>query len=304
MKDQDYVEEVDQILARLEENIKISSPTGKPITKTLGFNLPNLVLPKFEGDPTQWTSFWDIFKCSVHDNKDLGDIQKFSYLRGQLEGEAKQLLEGFKLESANYNAAVNLLLENYGQKERVKASLVTNLCELRSPNYNVEELKSFYASMESLLRTLDSMNVTREEMCATIILNKLPSPMKENIKRELKSNILKVEEIVKLYQTEVFSMEGAYATHIDRAQATATFSVSQDRTGRDRGYNFACLLCNKVNHPWFRCGQYMHANQKIKRAKQLQRCVGCMASDHGEKGCTNPKVQACNSCKGKHYRSL
>ncbi len=55
--------------------------------------------------------------------------------------------------------------------------------------------------------------------------------MKENIKRELKSNILNVEEIIKLYQTEVFSMEGAYATHIDRAQATATFNVSQNRTG-------------------------------------------------------------------------
>ena len=78
----------------------------------------------------------------------MTDVHKLTYLRGQLEGEAKQLLAGFKLESINY--AVKLLIDHYGQIDRIKLAIVTNLCQLNTPRINIEDLKHFYADFESL----------------------------------------------------------------------------------------------------------------------------------------------------------
>lgn len=49
-----------------------------------------------------WLSFLDLYKCSVHDNKNLTNIQKLTYLKRQMVGEAHQLIEGCKLGTSYY----------------------------------------------------------------------------------------------------------------------------------------------------------------------------------------------------------
>ena len=78
-------------------------------------NLLKLSLPTFSGDPTQWVGFWDIFTCSIDKNTELTDVQKLTYLRGQLDGDSKQLLAGFKQESISYAPSVKLLIDHNGQ---------------------------------------------------------------------------------------------------------------------------------------------------------------------------------------------
>ena len=48
--------------------------------------LPRLELPKFNGNPLEWTAFWDQFSAVV-DNTDLPDVSKLSYLQSLLGGE-------------------------------------------------------------------------------------------------------------------------------------------------------------------------------------------------------------------------
>ena len=45
--------------------------------------LPKLELPLFDGEPTDWTSFWDQFAAIV-DSSDLPDVTKFTYLIGMI----------------------------------------------------------------------------------------------------------------------------------------------------------------------------------------------------------------------------
>ena len=42
--------------------------------------LPKLCLPEFKGDITKFTAFWDSFKSSVDDNRDISVVDKFNYL--------------------------------------------------------------------------------------------------------------------------------------------------------------------------------------------------------------------------------
>ena len=50
-------------------------------------------------------------KSSVHENEQLSDIDKSSYLRSMVKGTAKTTVSGFALTSANYAAALELLIK-------------------------------------------------------------------------------------------------------------------------------------------------------------------------------------------------
>ena len=43
--------------------------------------LPKLTLPRFKGDLTTWTTFWDLFKSTVHENNGIQKVDKFSYFK-------------------------------------------------------------------------------------------------------------------------------------------------------------------------------------------------------------------------------
>ena len=140
--------------------------------------LPKLTLPTFDGDHTMWVSFWDIFTSIIDGHSDLTDVQKFTYLKGQLLGEAAELVKGFKVEVASYKLAVDLLKKTYGQPEKIKEALVQDVLGLTPPMYEVDSFKQFYASFKNLIGSICGMETTLDEMIAVILTAKLPSPIK------------------------------------------------------------------------------------------------------------------------------
>ena len=78
-----------------------------PMTKQI--RLPRLEVPKFSGKVHEWQEFWDGFSNAIHDNANLSEVDKFSYLRGLLLEPARSTIQGFALTADNYKAAVDLL---------------------------------------------------------------------------------------------------------------------------------------------------------------------------------------------------
>lgn len=79
----------------------------------LNLNLPKLDLKKFHGNILKQTEFWDDFEATIHNNKNLHNIDKFNNLLGQLQGRAGELLFGLELMKGNYEIAVDMLKEHY-----------------------------------------------------------------------------------------------------------------------------------------------------------------------------------------------
>ena len=73
--------------------------------------LPNFSLPTFSGEPLTWQTFWDSFSAAVDSNHTLSGVQKFNYLRAQLQGNAARAIAGFPLTDANYTHSIDLLRE-------------------------------------------------------------------------------------------------------------------------------------------------------------------------------------------------
>ena len=81
--------------------------------------------PSFIGDQTVFifpltSSFWDFFKVAVDSNPTLSSMQKFNYLKAQLQADAARAIECLPLTGANYVQSIFFLKERFGQPQNLK----------------------------------------------------------------------------------------------------------------------------------------------------------------------------------------
>ena len=121
--------------------------------------LPFLHVQKFGGDPTEWSSFWDVFASAIDKNDELEPVQKFNYLRSYLYGDAARAIDGFKPTNETYFEAVRLLHERFGDKQVIISGHMSKFKELKEVKSmaNVKELRNLYDKVESNVRSLESV---------------------------------------------------------------------------------------------------------------------------------------------------
>ena len=69
----------------VEETVTLPSANFPAQNGAKGTNkakLPKLTLPKFTGDATEWTTFWDSFSSAIHTSEDLNEVDKFQIIIG------------------------------------------------------------------------------------------------------------------------------------------------------------------------------------------------------------------------------
>ena len=90
----------------------------------------------FSGDPLTWQPFRDSFDAAVHNSPSLSKVQKFNYLRAQLQGDACRVIAGLPLTEDNYDDAIELLSERYGQPHKIVEAHIkalSGLATLQTP---------------------------------------------------------------------------------------------------------------------------------------------------------------------------
>lgn len=86
-------------------NDRRSSISTETTSNMVDFRLPRFELPKFDGSYINWSAFHDLFKATVHDNKNIPTVQKLHFLKSCLTDEASHFLKHFQLTELNYNPA-------------------------------------------------------------------------------------------------------------------------------------------------------------------------------------------------------
>ena len=144
--------------------------------------LPKYTLPSFVGDSREWQPFWELFQVMVEDDKSIPPIQKFSYLRGALKGEAKATIDGLSLTVANYETAKKLLLNRYGGKEKIIFNHVQDLLALSvSQRPTVKQLWDFHDQLQIHIRSLHSLGIEGETygvILTPVVLSRLPTDLR------------------------------------------------------------------------------------------------------------------------------
>lgn len=282
--------------------------------------LPKLTLPKFSGDILTWQTFWDSFESTVHLNAGLNDIQRFSYLKSQLESEASKTIEGFALTNANYARAIDLLKERYGQDHKIIHATMQALLQLPAPMYSFTSLKHFYDSMESYVRSLESMGQFQEtygSLLVPIVLDKLPSEIRKNLAREHGDSNWRLADLRQALKKELNVMEAGntvlkptapefeptasfYAGARPKRRQSAIAVSDIDRAQQRERTVPSCVFC-KGQHAAVDCRKYINADARIEFVKRNRLCYNCLRK-HQVSQCKSRG--RCQKCNRKHHTSI
>ena len=91
-------------------------------TASMKAKLRKLTLKKFKRDISKWSPFWDSYSSSIHDNPDLNKMDKFNYLTSLLLSSVAEAISGLKVTAANYNEALEVLKQRFGNKQQIAIS--------------------------------------------------------------------------------------------------------------------------------------------------------------------------------------
>ncbi|XP_018572797.1 uncharacterized protein LOC108912116, partial [Anoplophora glabripennis] len=97
----------------------VSTKSSRKVKKSddiEGIRLPEVDIPKFNGEHTRWLEFRDTFRSLIHENESIKQIQKFHYLRASLVGKAAEFLMSEEFSEASYDGALQAMLERFDNK--------------------------------------------------------------------------------------------------------------------------------------------------------------------------------------------
>ena len=80
----------------------------KPPEAKLSSKLPELKITKFNGDVSNWLTFWNKFEAEI-DKSDLTPTTKFAYLKEMLEPRVRTEVDGLPFSTEGYERAKTIV---------------------------------------------------------------------------------------------------------------------------------------------------------------------------------------------------
>eukprot|EP00795_Rhopilema_esculentum_P011404 gene11404-21602_t len=301
------------------ENFNTSSASSAETTGAFKqqAKLQKLSMPTFDGKVENWPSFYDIFESAVHCDPHLSNVTKFQYLQSLLKGVAKEAIAGLKVTNANYESALQILKERFGQKQILITTHVTTLVSL-SPVESCSDLKNLrtlYDKTESVVRSLDGLGITEENygtFLTPVLLGKLPNELKITISRRLGNGNWDLKRLLDTFKEELMIRENCFLMPNDGRKRLPRVSPYREReerqptvstlyTSGNRVAKPNCVFC-KGDHPSQKCQTVTKPSTRRRILMQNGRCFMCFKTGHIAVNClSNIK---CYTCGGKHHVTI
>ena len=144
--------------------------------------LPDIRIEKFDGEPLKWNEWSSMFSSTIHNNEDITDTERMSYLQSLVIGPAKDRISGFLCNPNFYSSALQELNRRFGNPQNIVGALTKELEAFQRPAMNDHAaLKAFVSLLRKVVQTFASHGFSAD-LNATYLLriarDKLPNPIK------------------------------------------------------------------------------------------------------------------------------
>lgn len=147
IKDEDMVEmytkastALKTITKEIHDSSLLNSTTNSRVSQTSNdVKLPRIQIPNFSGEYEDWSAFHDAFISLVDQNNALTNGNKMHYLIGALQGNALKAVNRLKVTDANYQIALQTLVDRFENKRAIITSCLNTF-------FNQEPLEQNSAS--------------------------------------------------------------------------------------------------------------------------------------------------------------
>ncbi|GFX38826.1 uncharacterized protein TNCV_1889901 [Trichonephila clavipes] len=205
----------------------------------MNINLPKLHINKYSGNYSEWLDFYNLFESSIHNNNRLSKVDKFNYLKSYLCGNALACINGFPISDDNYDRALDLLKDRFGNKNMLINAHLSNLLNLtpvRNPT-DIVGLRNLYDRAETQIRSLESLGVKGESysnLLTPILLKQIPSELILEFNRSQKDERFDLSALLQFLHLEIRSRERA--SQINSHKLCHYSPLPQDRTKNKGSY--------------------------------------------------------------------
>ena len=305
--------EIDTLLKRADKALeKKTVPDTKvaPDAPVKRVKLPVLTIKEFNGDPKEYTSFVDAFKVAVDTVASIPAVEKFTYLRSFLSGEAASAVKGLALTEANYTEAWDILKTRFGSKQVIVNSHMDALIKLH-PVMSMEQTKkirTLYDEIETNLRSLKSIGVEPSSygcLLVPIIQSKIPHMLNLQISRKFdsKSDVWKIDDIMKALREELEARERCDKDFNSKAKDKRNYDDATIGAlyAEQRSREKICPFCEGGHYP-DRCNVVTDIRKRKEILINKGRCFVCTKGNHRSADCRSKR--GCFKCKKRHHTCI
>lgn len=120
--------------------------------------LPEIKLPEFSGDFTEWENFRDLFDTLIIQNTSLSNVSRLYYLKMSLKGEAAKILRHVTIKEANFQSTWEMLKMRYDDNRALIAAHIQMFANIQKvPDNSAEELKELRDTTNEALAALKNL---------------------------------------------------------------------------------------------------------------------------------------------------
>jgi len=309
----------------LDEPPTSSSTIVSNNNSSSNIQLPKIDLPKFDGTLFNWISFRDTFISLVHDNLNIGRLEKFHYLLICVSGSALTVVKAIPLSAANYDIVWMALIDRYDNQRLLATAHLEKLFSFRP--ISTESLSSLSAFVSTFQENISAIKVLGVNNLAGFMLffirSRALDPVTCNLfestvsqdsipvfdvllkflqqRCKVLENIRSSEKLV-THSTKIKNNPSSRAV-LTNADANATSPGTFSEPNHGRKFQRSCAYC-KQDHPIYRCQAFSKLTVIKRRefASSNKLCFSCMNPSHAVSVCTSK--YNCKTCGERHNTLL
>ncbi|XP_053968286.1 uncharacterized protein LOC128869705 [Anastrepha ludens] len=272
--------------------------------------LPELKLPTFRGNYSDWPQFFSMFRSIIDREAELTKVEKLQHPRSCLADAALDTIKSLEIREYNYDKALELLNNRFDNKRLIFQSHIRELLGLESVEgkvaTNFRRLTDTFLSHIRALHTLGSIKQLADSLLIHIVMQKFDSATQNMWEEKVSSNELSTwEGMAWFLEKRCQTLENvAFAT----LGKTPTKQVSK-YVYRNKSFvvskpaQRSCVFCKHLDHLIYTCPYFakLSRSERWKEAKNAELCRNCLKLGHRLQQC---KFTHCFRCKGDHHTLL
>ena len=279
----------------------------EPEINNTGVKLPKIKIKPFAGDIAEWNAFIDTFEAAIDKKANLSNIEKFTYLRGYLCDDALRCIEGIPLSHENYEHAVSLLKERYGNLQLIISTHMNKLVQLEKvTSCDVGQLRCLYDKIENNVRALNSVGIEAEHfgpLLIPIVMDKLPKAIILQVTRKLGKDSWVIEDFIQCIDKEISTREHfQFIKKQEDSEQNMDYTASALAVAAGKSAK-QCVFCGK-GHYSDCCTIVTDFDARKDIIRKKRRCFRFLKQNHTAQSCR--VYLKCYKCKviGKHHTAF
>lgn len=312
-----YLDKIQHSLINLESKLNNLNMPVLPEPVNVGTNalskikLPEIQFPVFAGTPEKYRRFIDSLE-SILNKFNLTSFEKYSYLRQQVSGSARDIVESLPDENLSYEAAKALLESAFSDKTTQQFSVIEQLSKLRLNSE--EDFYQWISAVRQLENQIDSLEIDGAVFAQYFLWRNMGDCFKKQFMAVSNCAKPSLREIID-NSFEVVKRMGTVSSEPNvRGVKSVALATKVNYSSKSKSSNFNpkihCGLCHSLgdnkdfNHKIYKCEQFPSPQSKIRKLNELSGCTRCGFLNHTVDVCNYKFNDKCFNCNKYHFYFL